>query len=121
MVTEIMTGRRSPFSSKTFSIATMPALATSVSKIVSRRMMSEPPSMRPRTCVSNAARISSNVTARNAGLLTSGEIDSVRFVGPIDPATKRGLSGSFAVHSSAAARARRAPSTLISYANGSSS
>ena len=30
---------------------------------------------------------------RNAGLLTSGEIDSVRLVGPIEPATKRGRSG----------------------------
>ena len=52
--------------------------------------------------------------ARNAGLLTSGEIDSVRLVGPIEPATKRGRSGVFAVHSSAAARASRAASTFSS-------
>ena len=39
--------------------------------------------------------------------MTSGEIDSVRFVGPIEPATKRGWSGVFAVHSSAASRASR--------------
>ena len=38
-------------------------------------------------------RSSSKVIARNAGLLTSGEIDSVRLVGPIEPATKRGRSG----------------------------
>ena len=37
---------------------------------------------------------------RNAGSLTSGEIDSVRFVGPIEPATNRGWSGVRAVHSS---------------------
>ena len=37
---------------------------------------------------------------RNAGLLTSGEIDSVRLVGPIEPATNRGRSGVRAVHSS---------------------
>ena len=43
--------------------------------------------------------------ARNAGLLTSGEIDSVLVVGPIEPATKRGWSGVFAVHSSATRRA----------------
>ena len=40
------------------------------------------------------ARMSS---ARNAGLLTSGEIESVRLVGPIAPATKRGRSGVCAV------------------------
>ncbi|HTI33779.1 MAG TPA: homocysteine S-methyltransferase family protein, partial [Miltoncostaea sp.] len=57
-----------------------------------------------------------NVTGskRFATLITSGEIDSVRLVGPIAPATKRGLSGVRAVHSSAASRARRAPSTFRS-------
>jgi hypothetical protein len=54
------------------------------------------------------------VIARNAGLLTSGEIDSVRLVGPIEPATKRGRSGVFFVHSSHAACASRAPSTFSS-------
>ena len=54
-------------------------------------------------------RSSSKVMARNAGLLTSGEIDSVRLVGPIEPATKRGRSGVFFVHSSATALAIRAP------------
>ena len=52
-----------------------------------------------------------DVILRNAGLLTSGEIDSVRLVGPIEPATKRGWAGVLAVHSSAAARASRAPSS----------
>ena len=52
--------------------------------------------------------------ARNAGSFTSGEIDSVRFVGPIEPATKRGRSGVFVVHSSHAARASRAPSKFSS-------
>ena len=44
----------------------------------------------------------------------SGEIDSVRLVGPSDPATNRGLSGVLAVNSSQACRARRAPATLMS-------
>ena len=44
----------------------------------------------------------------------SGEIDSVRFAGPIEPATKRGWSGVRAVNSSAAARASLAAATLIS-------
>ncbi len=64
--------------------------------------------------------MASNVVARNAGLFTSGEMESVRLVGPMEPATKRGRSGVFAVHSTAASFARRAPSTFISYANGSS-
>jgi len=68
----------------------------------------------------NAAHTSSNVAPRNDGLFTSGEIDSVLFIGPIAPATKRGLPGVFAVHSSAAARASFAPSRLSSYASASS-
>ena len=36
----------------------------------------------------------SKVTARNAGSFTSGEIERVRFVGPIEPATKRGRPAS---------------------------
>ena len=32
------------------------------------------------------------LTERNAGLLTSGESEAVRFVGPIAPATQRGRS-----------------------------
>ena len=52
--------------------------------------------------------------ARNAGLFTSGEIDSVRLVGPMEPATKRGRSGVFFVQASHAALARRAPSKFSS-------
>ena len=70
--------------------------------------------MSPRTCSSYAARSSSNVMARNDGLLTSGEMDNVRFVGPIAPATNRGLSGVFAVHAAAAALASRAASAFNS-------
>ena len=39
--------------------------------------------------------------ALKPGLFTSGEIDAVRLVGPIDPATNLGLLGSFALISSA--------------------
>ena len=53
--------------------------------------------------------------ARNAGSFTSGEIDSVRFVGPTAPATNRGRSGVFAVHSAAACFASRADATLSSW------
>ena len=92
----------------------MPAFAFSVSTIVSSSSRSQPPSIRPRTCSLYASRSSSKVMLRNAGLLTSGEIDRIRLVGPIEPATKRGRSGVRAVHSSAAARASRAPSTFSS-------
>ena len=114
IVAEIMSGSRTLCSSKTSSIATMPALAFSVSTIVSSRSRSHPPSMRPRACSLYASRSSSNVIARNAGLLTSGEIDRIRLVGPIDPAANRGRSGVRAVHSSHAAFASLAPSTLSS-------
>jgi hypothetical protein len=51
---------------------------------------------------------------RNAGSSTFGEIDKVRFIGPIEPATRRGRSPTRAFHSSTAARARRAPATFSS-------
>ena len=35
--------------------------------------------------------------ARKPGSFTSGEIEAVRLVGPIEPATNRGFSGSLAV------------------------
>ena len=44
---------------------------------------------------------SSKFTARNPGSFTSGDIDAVRFVGPMEPATNLGLS----VNSSATSRA----------------
>jgi hypothetical protein len=74
----------------------------------------DPPSIRPRACSLKASRSWSKVMLRKAGLLTSGEIDRMRLVGPIEPATNRGRSGVRAVHSSAAARASFAPSTFIS-------
>ena len=52
------------------------------------------------------------VAARYAGLLTSGESEVVRFVGPSAPATKRGRSG--VEYESAARRAICAAATLIS-------
>ncbi len=50
MVTLIITGTRIPRCAKISSIASSAAFALSVSKIVSTRRMSEPPSSRPRTC-----------------------------------------------------------------------
>ena len=48
MVPEIITGRRTPSSSKTWSTAKAAALALRVSKMVSIRMASTPPAMRAR-------------------------------------------------------------------------
>ena len=50
MVPEIITGRWTPFSAKISSQAKIAALAFSVSKIVSIRTMSAPPSTSPRSC-----------------------------------------------------------------------
>ncbi len=62
-----------------------------------------------------ASHSASNVIARKAGLFTSGEIDSVVLVGPIEPATKRGRAGVFAVHSAHACFASFDPSRFSSY------
>ena len=113
-VTDIISGRRIPFSSNTSSIATIPALALSVSTIVSSSRRSQPPSIRPRACSLNAAHSSSNVMLRKAGSFTSGDIERMRFEGPIEPATKRGRSGVRADQSSAARRAIFAASRLSS-------
>ena len=48
IVPEIITGSRCPAASNTFSIAKIAALPFSVSKIVSQRMRSAPPSTSPR-------------------------------------------------------------------------
>ena len=114
IVTEISTGISMPFSSNTSRMATSAALAFSVSTMVSTRITSAPPSTRPRACSLKASRSASKVIERSAGLFTSGEIDSTLLVGPIAPATKRGLSGVFAVHAAATRFAMRAPSTFIS-------
>ena len=100
--------------------ATIAALAFSVSKIVSTRSRSTPPSRRAAICSSYVSRTWSNVTARYAASSTRGESESVTLSGPTEPATKRGLSGVRSVHSSAARRASRAPSRLISAATSSS-
>ena len=68
------------------------------------------------TCSSYVSRTWSKVTARYAASSTRGESESVTLSGPTEPATKRGFSGVRVVHSSAARRARRAPSRLISAA-----
>ena len=100
--------------------ATIAAFAFSVSKIVSIMRRSTPPSRNAAICSSYAACTWSKVTARYAGSSTFGESESVTLSGPTEPATKRGRSGVRAVHASAAARARRAPSRLISAATPSS-
>src|SRR4029079_5773721 len=96
-VPEIITGRRAfpfaPDSSKYWSIANRAALAFRVSKMVSTRNRSTPPSARARACSRYAATSSSKVTLRAPGSLTSGEIEAVFGVGPKAPATKRGDSG----------------------------
>jgi hypothetical protein len=66
------------------------ALAFSVSKIVSTNK-SLPPSINYLLLVCNTQII--KVTALYPGSFTSGDILAVLFVGPIEPATKRGLSG----------------------------
>ena len=67
----------------------------------------------PAPCTPRAARRRSSRETPDCS--TSGEIDSVRLVGPIEPATNRGRSGVRAVHSSQARRASRAPSRFSSY------
>jgi hypothetical protein len=56
MVPETMTGQRRPYSSKTSSTAKIAALAFRVSKIVSMKSRSAPPSSRPRAASAYAAR-----------------------------------------------------------------
>ena len=73
------------------------ALAFSVSKIVSTRIRSTPPSTSAFVATLYASFTWSKVTARKPGSFTSGESESVRFIGPSTPATKRGFSGVFAV------------------------
>ncbi len=88
--------------------AAMAALLLSVSKIVSIRRKSAPPSRSPRTASAYPSRSSSNVISRNDGSSTLGDSESVTLVGPTDPATNR-LS-----NLSASARAISAPRRFIS-------
>ena len=62
--------------------------------MVSMRMMSAPPASRPLACSPYAATSSIKVTFLNPGLVTDGEIESDRLVGPMAPATRRGREGS---------------------------
>ena len=71
----------------------MAALAFRVSKIVSIRNISTSQSARVSACSLYVATNSSNVTSLYAGFITSGEIDAVLFVGPIEAATNLGFSG----------------------------
>ena len=107
-VNEIQSGS----SGATSFAATIAAFAFSVSKTVSIISRSTPPSTRPRICSAYASRTASKVCVRYAGSSTRGDSESVTFSGPTEPATKRGRSG--VLQASAAARARRAPSTFIS-------
>ncbi len=73
----------------------------SVSNTVSTSKMSAPPSIKAIICSEYAFTSWSNVTALKPGLFTSGEMDAVLLVGPIEPATNLGLEGSLRVISSA--------------------
>ena len=111
-VTESIMGRATPRLAITSIEATMAALALSVSNMVSMSSASTPPSIMASTCSRYASASSSNVSSRAAGLLTSGLIEQVLLVGPIEPATNLGCPP--AEYSSAALRAMRAPSSAIS-------
>ena len=113
IVPEINTGMRLPTFSKNRSSAYIAALAFSESKIVSTRNRSTPPAYRPSAYSRYACTTSSYVQLRYSGFSTDGDTDSVRFVGPMAPATKRGLFGVFAVHSAHTRFASFAPSVLM--------
>ena len=118
--TAIGDGRRdhqwnsTPRASNSSCIPAIAALAFSVSKIGFEQQQVDAAVDQPAHLL--AIRLPNLRECRrpNAGLLTSGEIESVRLVGPIAPATKRGRSGVFAVHSSAALRPAAAASTFSS-------
>src|SRR6266540_3014007 len=101
IVPDTMIGQRRCDRSKNASSAASAALAFSVSNTVSTRKRSTPPSASASIASPYDAASRSNVTLRAPGSLTSGEIDAVRFVGPSAPATKRGLSGVFALRRAA--------------------
>ena len=105
MVPETITGVLKWRSARTPLMAKRAALAFSVSNTVSTISRSTSPSSNALTCSPYAATRSSNVMLRKLGSFTSGDMEAVRFVGPMLPATNRGLSGSFAVNSSATVRA----------------
>ena len=63
-----------------------------VSNTVSTSKISTPPSISPEICSLYDSFNLSKEIARNAGFSTSGDIDAVLLVGPIDPATNLGFS-----------------------------
>ena len=63
--------------------------------------------------------MASKVVLRKDGSSTLGESESVLGVGPKAPATKRGCSGFFSVHSSQTRRAMRADSRFSSWTRSS--
>ena len=105
IVTEIHRGR----SGATSIAAAIAAFAFSVSKIVSISRRSTPPSRRPRICSAYASYTWSKEIVRNEASSTLGDMESVTFSGPIEPATHPRPCRSVA------SLARRAPSTFISY------
>jgi hypothetical protein len=72
------------------------ALALRVSKMVSTRSASTPPSSSAFTCCEYAVTTWSHDTARKSGRFTSGDNDKVRLSGPMAPATKQRRPGVFA-------------------------
>lgn len=81
--------------------------------MVSTMRMWQPPSIRPSVCCLYAATTPSQSQLRAPGSSTEGEMESVRLVGPMAPATRRGLWGSSAVTSLAASTAS-SDATLLS-------
>ena len=87
-VTETITGICRPMLRETSRAAISALFRLSVSKTVSARIRSEPPSTSAAICSRQARRRSSNVMFRIAGSSTCGLIEAERFVGPTEPATQ---------------------------------
>ncbi len=89
MVPEIMIGSVTPASSKASSIAAQRRLGVQrVENRLDQQDIGAALDEATRRFLVGGAQ-SSKVTARKPGFETSGEIDAVRLVGPIEPATKR--------------------------------
>mmetsp|Transcript_25477 Transcript_25477/g.73103 ORF Transcript_25477/g.73103 Transcript_25477/m.73103 type:complete len:219 (-) Transcript_25477:3871-4527(-) len=92
MTAVISSGRRSFFvCSKYSSTAKMAALAVSVSDTISKANRSAPPSTKPRICCMYVATKASQLVLRCDGSSAPADDDSRWLVGPITPATNRGL------------------------------
>ena len=113
MVPESMIGARRPTAVNASSHANSAAFALSVSKTVSMRTRSTPPSRSATTCSVYASASWLKVIARKPGRSTSGESEAVRLVGPTDPATHR-RRPSRAAAASTTSRAIRAAARFIS-------